>query len=169
MSHRDLSRLGARRDAEFYQTALRYSQYLWSQRYPARAILSLSRALYAPLVASDPVLEKHPLPYRGYGWMLAHYDGQGFIGNPRISFQHQCLRIRGRNGETRKARAHALWWLTCRLRPDLDGDPRCVEPDRSFESVCERLRIWGLPQERFWFAQAVDEQTGGGNTGQGTE
>lgn len=128
LDHRELSRHGESRDAGFYQSALVYGHHLWLQGHAGRALLALTRALYADVAEDDPVLAGHPLPYAAMHWMLATHRSDDFPGNPRLSFQHQACRLRGARREIRSARAWAVWALACAARPALTGDPDCPEP-----------------------------------------
>ncbi|KAF0093744.1 MAG: hypothetical protein E1N59_2574 [Puniceicoccaceae bacterium 5H] len=135
MSYRDLNQLGTERGPIFFLTALRYGQYLWQRHESARAILALARGLYADL--DRP--EAHPLPYGAIGWIVHHHPGDTFIGNPRISFQHQAERYRGSRARLRCARSWAAWQVVRMADPDLPGDPHpaCVEP--TAEAIEEQL------------------------------
>ena len=65
---------------------------------PARAILALTRALYAaPPHSKDAI---YPVPYAALSGICQTHGGQGagFLGNPRISFQHQAQRMRLETG-----------------------------------------------------------------------
>ncbi len=156
MTHKCLTAFGTERDAAFYLTALRYSQCLWLRALPARSILSLCRALYAPISAEDSVLKAYPLPYLAYRWLIENARHPGFLGNPRVSFQHQAARIRGADQDRLRARAHALWWLTRRSRPELGRDPECEEPEGSVDAVLASLARHGIRQEQDWFLAAAD-------------
>ncbi|MCC5834207.1 MAG: hypothetical protein JJU20_05690 [Opitutales bacterium] len=156
MTHRCLTAFGAERSAAFYLTALRYSQCLWLRDLPARSILSLCRALYAPMGAGDTVLKAYPLPYLAYRWLIENARNAGFLGNPRVSFQHQAARIRGTDQDLLRARAHALWWLTRRSRPELGPDPECEEPEDSIDAVLASLARYGIQPEPDWFRAAAD-------------
>jgi hypothetical protein len=122
MSHRCLTRLKSAESALFYQAALTYGHYLWQQGHAGRSILALTRALYADVPASNPILQHWPLPYAAFQWILAHHHGTDFPGNPRISFQHQATRLRGERQELRRARAWAVWSLIRAIRPELEAD-----------------------------------------------
>ena len=143
MSHRCLTELKTGARALFYQTALEYGHYLWRQGHSGRAILALTRALYADVAASDPVLQRWPLPYAALQWIVAQHRGTDFPGNPRISFQHQASRLRGERQELRRARAWAVWALICATRPELarDSAQDIVEP--SLAEIAARLETHG--------------------------
>lgn len=167
MTHSCLTAFGENRDGQFYITALRYSQYLWLRKLPARSILSLCRGLYSPISADEPALMDYPLPYQAYRWLIEHAYNVGFLGNPRISFQHQAVRIRGKDSARVRARAHALWWLTCKSRPEMHGDPDCSEPIGSLHAVLDRLSCQGLEGEVDWFLAAADYSDDSGDSSSG--
>jgi hypothetical protein len=119
MSYRDLQAAKAEGLQCFHDTALAYAQHLWSRGLPARAILALSRALY---IEPDLLAPGTPPPYAAYLWLLSHYKGQGFLGNPRISFFHQATRMDS-SRELFRRRAWAMWHLTMKAIPGLSPDP----------------------------------------------
>lgn len=131
--------------AEIYRAALTYGQYLWQQALPARAILAVNRALQAPVEAHDPVLQEHPLPYHALAWMFLHHGDRGFLGNPRISFQHQAHRLRGRQEALRKVRCWAVWHLATQALPELPDDFACPRPLRP--DIVAGLQSLGHPGE----------------------
>jgi|TARA_B110000438_G_scaffold296524_1_gene341359 hypothetical protein len=145
--HTTLGRHGARRDAAFYLDALSYGQSLWQQGHPGRALLAVTRALYANLEASEEILKTWPLPYSALHWIMAQHTSDNFPGNPRISFQHQATRLRGARSEVRSARAWAVWALACAARPNLLGDIEqgIIEP--SLDDISKRLKTHGHPHE----------------------
>ena len=145
LDHSLLRRHGDARDAAFYLDALRYGQFLWRQGHAGRALLAVTRALYAKLEADDPILKQWPLPYAALAWMLRHHEHDDFPGNPRLSYQHQANRLRGERKELRSARAWAVWALACAARPHLRGDPTC--PELSLTEIFERLQNEGHPDE----------------------
>ena len=120
MSYRNLRGFGRRRDAEFYVTALRYAQTLWSRGMPAQAILQLNRAWSAELDSQDPVLSEWPPPYRALTWMLERRPAGRFVGNPVRHFQHLATRVRGRDAEIRSWRAWACFRLAGKILPEGD-------------------------------------------------
>ena len=123
MDWRCLHAFGKIRDIEFYLMALRYAQYLWLHDSPARAILSMTRALYAELDGCEEQLTRWPLPYCALQWFLLNYrEDYGFLGNPRISYQHQAGRIRGRRQQRLSWRAWACWQIVRQARPDFAAD-----------------------------------------------
>ena len=122
MSYRNLRELRGSNIEAFYLTALSYGHYLWLKGYSGRAILAITRALYANLPAEAEVLREWPLPYRALHWIVANHPSQDYPGNPRISFQHQATRLRGDRVALRRARAWAVWKLICSAKPELPAD-----------------------------------------------
>lgn len=159
MDYRSLNRFGGRRDAEFYLVAQKYSQYLWLQHLPARSILSLCRAMYAPLHKDDPIYATLPLPYAALFWLLKNSRDRGFLGNPRISFQHQSLRIKGPHQSRQRARAHAMWWLSRIALPELPADSKCKEPSAKIGDILQGLGLHGISGEAVLFQQVVENQS----------
>lgn len=121
MSHRFLT--GQDKDnPEFYFNALQYGHYLWQSGHAGRSILAVTRALYADLPEEAAMLREWPLPYAALKWIVAKHHSNDFPGNPRISFQHQATRLRGKRQDLRRARAWAVWALIREARPSLPGD-----------------------------------------------
>ncbi len=145
LDYRELRRHSTRRDADFYYSALCYGHQLWVSGHAGRALLALTRALYADLRADEPVLQQWPLPYAALGWILRHHASDDFPGNPRLSFQHQACRMRPPRQALRTARAWAVWALACRARPNLSGDPALPEMEPA--AVRQLLATHGLPGE----------------------
>ena len=145
LDHTLLRRHGTARDANFYLDALRYGHYLWRQGHAGRALLAVTRALYAEVSPTDPLLRQWPLPYAALAWMLRENDSDDFPGNPRLSYQHQACRLRGDRRELRTARAWAVWALACTARPHLHGDDTC--PELSLTEIAESLEKEGHPGE----------------------
>jgi len=131
MTYRSLSDLRGGDIETFYLTALRYGHYLWLEGHAGRAILAITRALYADLPQEAAALHEWPLPYRALSWIVANHPSDDFPGNPRISFQHQATRLRGERIELRRARAWAVWALIRQAKPELPGDraQETREPD----------------------------------------
>lgn len=151
LDHSLLRRHGSARDAGFYFDALRYGHFLWQQGHAGRALLALTRALYAEVSAANDILRTWPLPYAALFWMLRHHSSDDFPGNPRLSYQHQACRLRGDRADLRAARAWAMWALACAARPQLPSDPTC--PDRSLSEITALLDQWGHPGEsQLWLA-----------------
>jgi hypothetical protein len=152
LNYRELRRHGLRRDAEFYYSALCYGQQLWVEGHVGRALLALTRALYADLRADDGILLQWPLPYAAMHWIMKHHNSDDFPGNPRLSFHHQACRIRPPRQAIRAARAWAVWALACRARPTLPGDPSL--PELTPAAVFTLLETHGLPGEaNLWHQQ----------------
>lgn len=145
MDYRVLEGFGSRRDGEFFHAALCYGQHLWCCGHAGRALLALTRALYAELDGTEEILKEHPLPYRAMSWILQHHSSDDFPGNPRLSYQHQAMRIRGHRKEIRQARAWAVWALVSQIRPHLPGDTTMKE--LSLDEIAVSLETFGLPQE----------------------
>jgi hypothetical protein len=145
LDYRELRRHEHRRDGDFYFSALCYAQHLWRTGHAGRALLALTRALYADLSGDEPNLHTWPLPYAAFRWIIEQHHSDDFPGNPRLSFQHQACRIRGPRREIRSARAWALWALVCRSRPHLPGDPACLELEDA--DIAEQLEKSGLAGE----------------------
>lgn len=152
--HHLLGRHGERRDAAFYEDALRYGHALWHQGHAGRALLAITRALYADVAEDDPILRSWPLPYNAMAWIVRHHDSDDFPGNPRLSFQHQATRLRGERRELRSARAWAVWAIVCAIRPHLDGDPSCQE--LSLEEIQHLLEKHGHPGEGLSWRKVID-------------
>ena len=119
MSYRNLRELRGGNIEAFYLTALSYGHYLWLKGYSGRAILAITRALYANLPAEAEVLREWPLPYRALYWVVANHPSQDYPGNPLTSFHQQATRLRGDRMALRRARAWAVWKLICLAKPEL--------------------------------------------------
>jgi hypothetical protein len=145
LDYRELRRHGPRRDAEFYYSALCYGQQLWVSGHAGRALLALTRALYAEVPEDAAILRQWPLPYAALRWILEQHDSDDFPGNPRLSFQHQACRMRPPRQAIRAARAWAVWALACRARPTLPGD--ATLPELAPAAVRSLLDAHGLPGE----------------------
>ncbi len=143
--YRILRKHGARRDADFYFSALCYGNQLWRQGHAGRALLALTRALYADLDGSESILRQHPLPYQAMQWIIANHDSDDFPGNPRLSYQHQACRIGEPRRAQRAARAWAVWAIICRERPHLGGDPSL--PEWNHLTIAQELATHGIQGE----------------------
>ena len=152
--HHLLGRHGEQRDAAFYEDALRYGHALWHQGHAGRALLAITRALYADVTADDPILRTWPLPYAAMAWIVQHHDSDDFPGNPRLSYQHQATRLRGERREVRSARAWAVWAIVCSIRPHLDGDASCQE--LSLEEIQHLLEKHGHLGEGLSWRKVID-------------
>ena len=142
MSHRCLTELEKDTPA-FYFKALQYGHYLWQTGHAGRAILAITRSLYANIDEDDPMLKEWSLPYAALRWIVANHSSDDFPGNPRISFQHQATRLRGEREELRRTRAWAVWALIRVARPSLPGDIEDPVTEPSVEEIAERLNRWG--------------------------
>ncbi|MGJ8651417.1 MAG: hypothetical protein ACSHX4_13735 [Opitutaceae bacterium] len=152
MTHRCLTELDATAEpALFYTTALRYGHTLWHKGHAGRAILAITRALYADIREDDLVLAKWPLPYAALAWMIAEHQSDDFPGNPRISFQHQATRLRGERQDLRRARAWAVWAIICKVRPQLPADHEQVFTAPEVEDIESLLQKHGHRNEaKLW-------------------
>lgn len=147
LDYRYLRAVAHSRGADFFERALTYGQFLWMSGETARAILSITRGLYADLSRDATITNQWPIPYAALAWIVAHHPGDSFMGNPRVSFQHQADRVRGNQAPLKSARAWAVWRLVCIVRPDLPGDPRHrVEPPDD-QAIEHRLDLFGLNDE----------------------
>ncbi len=156
MSYLDLHQWGNLRDEQFYLTALTYGQVLWQKGYTARAILALARGLYADLPSKCAVLGCWPLPYLAITWMVREHPDDGFLGNPKISFQHQAARIRGERALIKSARAWATWYLISTIRHDLPDDPAIPTSRQNEAFILGALRKHGLTGESETWKTALD-------------
>lgn len=129
MSYRDLQAAHNSSSETEYVAALRYAHYLWRENLPARAVLALVRAAYLELSPDSASLRQWPVPYAPYAVMIARHRGGSFLGNPRISFEHQAVRMRGPAQSVRRTRAWAFWAITRTIRPDFPRDPRMTNPE----------------------------------------
>ncbi|MCC5805731.1 MAG: hypothetical protein JJU00_05310 [Opitutales bacterium] len=144
MDYRDL-RAHRRTGAAFYTTALTYAQYLWTRGLPARAILALARGLYTDLGrGAQPPL---PVPYAALQWICTHHPPGRFLGNPRLSFQHQARRMRGPRLKTRRARAWAAWKVCATALPHLPDDEADPRPPPEPAAIADALHRHGYPGE----------------------
>ncbi len=139
-----------------YYAALEYGQWLWLQELPARAILALARGLYAEVPCDAAILSSWPLPYAAIHWICQNRPQNRFLGNPRISFQHQASRIRGPRWEQRRARAWAAWSVCAHALPKLADASDIPHPPPRLEVIQAALRQHGVPdEERVWAAALV--------------
>lgn len=147
MSHRCLTELRGREAETFYLTALKYGHYLWLKGHSGRAILAITRALYADIDEKAEILMRWPLPYAALKWIVANNHSDDFPGNPRISFQHQATRLGGDRQALRRARAWAVWALISDTRPSLAIDTAQVVKFPSLETIEAGLHAHCLPGE----------------------
>ena len=147
MSYRSLRELRGGNLEVFYRTALGYGHYLWLKGFSGRAILAITRALYADLPDEAAVLREWPLPYRALHWIVVNHPNQDFPGNPRISFQHQATRLRGDRAALRRARAWAVWKLICAAKPELLADTTQEIKQITLDEIEMRLAKHGHSNE----------------------
>jgi hypothetical protein len=143
MSYRQLQRSLQESPLCFFETTQRYANYLWLRKRPARAILALCRGIY---LDPDTLPSGSVQPYKAYRWMLDNYQGEGFLGNPRISFLHQAARIPAEQA-LKVLRAWALWYLTRHAMPELPTDPAVPENPPDLSKIAAALDKKGLPGE----------------------
>ena len=147
MSYRNLRELRGGNIEVFYLTALTYAHYLWLRGCSGRAILAITRALYAKLSAEVEILREWPLPYQAIHWIVANHPSQDYPGNPRISFQHQATRLRGEREALLRTRAWAVWNLICSAKPELPADnTQAIKPPTRSE-IEQRIVKHGHPNE----------------------
>ena len=145
---RTLNAFGAgNRGAHFYHACLEYAHALWKQKYAARAILCLDRAMGSDLVGDEAVLLEWPIPYSAMVWFMRHTPHGVFIGNPRIHFQHYADRMNEPRKDQRRWRAWACWALARRVMPELPGDPRHKVDEPTLKQIESHLLRHGLPGE----------------------
>ena len=160
MSHRCLTEINANDTPEsFYFKALQYGHYLWLNGHAGRAILAITRALYAKVPANTPILNEWPLPYAALTWIIKNHSSDDFPGNPRISFQHQATRLKGERQELRRARAWAVWALICKVRPSLPADAAQVFDEPTIQDIEALVTKWGHPDETALWMDALDDTT----------
>lgn len=156
MSYRDVRTAQAAGMEAYYSASLRYGHYLWQQGHAGRAILALTRALYADLPEAALVLREWPLPYAAIYWIVHNHSSNDFPGNPRVSFQHQATRIRGARKELLQARAWAVWYLIRDARPSLPADTKQGIEEPGFESIQAGLCRFGHTNEVDIWLKALD-------------
>lgn len=141
----------------FYLSTLKYANYLWQNATPARAILALNRGIYAQLIGSEPEYQQWPMPYAALRWLIEQGGkDERFLGNPRISYQHQADRLRGARLEIRKARAWACWAVARAAIPELEADPLHQVEEPTVEAIAKSLLQHGLPGEGDVWLQAIN-------------
>lgn len=151
MSYKDLRAARTVTSDKLFRVSLEYAQFLWMDHKPARAILALCRALYLDPESLKPATVA---PYRAYGWLLLNHRGNGFLGNPRISFFHQATRMNPAKPLFRQ-RAWAMWHVTVEALPNLPPDTGETEPPLSLDSLAGLLDRNGLQLEGERFMQAL--------------
>jgi len=147
MTYRSLTDLRGGDPELFYHTALRYGHCLWLGGHAGRAILAITRALYADVPEGAAVLQEWPLPYQALHWIVAQHPSEAFPGNPRISFQHQATRLRGEREELRRARAWAVWALIRTAKPELPRDVAQAVKEPTFQQIEQSLVEHGHANE----------------------
>lgn len=155
MSYRDLQESAREGPENLFDTARRYAHYLWLEGQPARAILALCRAIYLDPRSRPTELRQ---PYEAYVWLLRNYAGAGFLGNPRISFLHQAVRMPGED-TLKRSRAWALWYLTLKVMPDLATDPAVPEDPPTVVELSSYLDKNGLRGEGTHFTKVLDSES----------
>jgi hypothetical protein len=142
------------RGEHFYGACLEYAHSLWHQKYAARAILCLDRAMGADLRGGEQVLSDWPMPYSAMVWFMKHTPRDIFIGNPRIHFQHYADRMNEPRKEQRRWRAWGCWALARKVMPDMPGDPRHKVDEPGIREIDAALQRHGLPGEaKLWHAE----------------
>ena len=157
------SHRSAARGPAFYFACLEYSQVLWSQALPARAMLCLDRAMGAELAGDEPVLAEWPIPYEAIVWIMRETPPDVFLGNPRVHFQHYADRMNEPRKAVRQWRAWACWALARVVLPDLSGDPKHVVAEPEPEAIAAGLKQCGLPGEAAHWRHVLERATGDGN------
>ena len=148
------------RGAEFYYACLEYGHALWRKGFAARALLCLDRALGADLIGTEPLLQRHPLPYRAMAWLIGQTPDGVFLGNPRVHFQHYADRMNEPRREQRRWRAWACWALARAVRPDLPNDPRHQVVEPTLEQIETALRAYGHAGEAQLWRTELDRISG---------
>lgn len=143
-SYRLLQSHGKDRGNAFFEDALSYGQTLWLRHLPARAILALARALYSDLNPASP--PSSPMPYEAFRWICEHAPEETFLGNPRLSFQHQAARLSGPRMRTKRIRGWAAHHVFAKAMPHLPNDPE-ERPAPAVSVVRQQLRALQLPGE----------------------
>ena len=108
---------GGNIEAFYLNATLSYGHYLWLKGYSGRAILAITRALYANFLPGKKSFangRSHIEPYIGSSLITL---AKIILGNPRISFQHQATRLRGDRVALRRMRAWAVWKLILPAKP----------------------------------------------------
>lgn len=161
MSWRDLDRARGIHKEMYFVTTQSYAQYLWESGATARALLALLKAIYSEVPESCAINGPWPLPYRAFGWMIRHHPGDTFMGNPRISLQHQATRGIALREPLRCARAWAVWLIACKADPSLEPDRSDPVKELSETEIATLLQNHGLPGETdLWIAAIQSTKSG---------
>lgn len=157
MNHRCLAESRKTSEPTFYFAALKYGHYLWQHGHAGRSILALTRALYADVPGQASILDQWPLPYEAIQWIVANHPTDSFPGNPRISFQHQATRLRGKRQALHRARAWAVWALVRKAKPTLPGDYAQAIEEPPLDWITEQLQREGHTNEAAIWRAALEE------------
>ena len=152
MSYREFRIARDSGSRSLFETSLQYTQYLWLRKKPAQAILALCRALYLDPGTVPPDTRQ---PYKAFTWLLCNYRGDGFLGNPRISFLHQATRVPA-SQRLKRMRAWALWHLSIGALPSLPTDSKVPENPPAMGELVSFLDQNGLPNEGKIFLEALE-------------
>lgn len=158
----EITAFGKDRGPVFYETCHLYAQSLWQIGFPAKSILLLNRALSAPLLAREPVLQKWPLPYKAMAWLLMNRREDQFIGNPRRHWQHLATRMVEPNKELRIWRAWACWYLSKTILSEKDfpadleqiREEGIIEP--TYDEISEHLERLSPADDLFRWIEALE-------------
>lgn len=145
MDYRSLRCFPRGRGEGFHAAALTYAQYLWMEGLPARSILALARAFHGDQRTDTPL--RPAMPYAALRWICERRPPDRFLGNPRLSFQHQARRMGGPRLAPRRARAWAAWKVCATALPALPDDTRDPRPPPATERIADALREHGYPGE----------------------
>ena len=155
MSYKDLRKFRANQKAEFFQVALKYSNYLWKKGLPARALLAMDRALFADIQSMAKVFIDWELPYSALVWYLTNLQSSKFMGNPRIHYQHLADRLRGDRENVKKWRSWACWYLSCKACPNLKPDVNHIFNEPSLVRIKKELNQHGIQEDLIHFENAL--------------
>ncbi len=156
MSYRYLTESKKEQGADFYFAALKYGHYLWLNGHAGRGILAITRALYADIRETEPILNRWPLPYVALKWIVTNHFSDSFPGNPRVSFQHQATRLRGKRQTLRRIRAWAVWALVRKAKPGLCGDNSQMIEEPTIDWIATQLQKEGHTNEPTLWQTALD-------------
>ncbi|MDV7400317.1 hypothetical protein RZS08_53375, partial [Arthrospira platensis SPKY1] len=98
------------------------------------------------------------LPYAAIGWMVSHHPGDSFLGNPRISFQHQATRGVALRHARRQARAWAAWAAVCKADTTLQPDIGYEFHEPGLDEIRTLLERHGLPGEAALWERAMKSE-----------